>query len=85
MKDKCKYHLENITTTDIDKPMKCLRKSKSNGTDRELKSDAIIHSTGTFRKHVMLLFNSMITHGYIPNAFSLSTMVPIVKNKHGDI
>ena len=33
----------------------------------------------------MLLFNSMITHGYIPNAFSLSTMVPIVKNKHGDI
>ena len=33
----------------------------------------------------MLLFNSMITHGYIPNAFSLSTMIPIVKNKHGDI
>ena len=33
----------------------------------------------------MLLFNSMITRGYIPNAFTLSTMVPIVKNKHGNI
>ena len=33
----------------------------------------------------MLLLNSMITHGYIPNVFSLSTVIPIVKNKHGNI
>ena len=55
------------------------------GADKELTSDASINSTDTFSKHVMLLFNSMITHGYIPNVFSLSTMIPIVKNKHGDI
>ena len=85
MKDKYEYHLANITTTDIDKSTKCLRKSKSYGTDKKLKSDAIISSTDNFSKHVMLLFNSMITHGYIPNALSLSTMIPIVNNKHGDI
>ena len=63
MKDKCEYHIANITTTDIDIDP-CIRKSITDGTEKE--SDAIIHST--FSKHIMLMFNSMITHGYIPSS-----------------
>ena len=45
IKDNCEYHLFYITPTDVDKSIKCLRKSKSDGTDKELKSGVIIHST----------------------------------------
>ena len=33
----------------------------------------------------MLLFNSMLNHGYTPESFLMSTMIPIVKHKHADI
>ena len=38
------------------------------------------------RIHVLLslLFSAFITHGYLPNMFMKTAIVPIIKNKTGD-
>ena len=33
----------------------------------------------------MTLFNAMVNHGYAPETFLMSTMIPIVKNKQANI
>jgi len=35
--------------------------------------------------HLTNLFNMMICHGYVPSQFRISVVVPIVKNKNGNI
>ena len=41
-------------------------------------ADAIIHI------HLSLLFNSFISHGYLPRDFMKTAIVPIIKNKAGN-
>ena len=33
----------------------------------------------------MTLFNAMVKHGYTPESFLMSTMIPIVKNEQSNI
>ena len=35
--------------------------------------------------HLTRLFNLILKHGYVPNAFGEGRVVPIIKDKHGDI
>ena len=81
MKSECKNNFDDISIADVDKSITYLKKSKSDGTDKELDKE----SSKEFSKDIMLLFNSMITHGYTPNALFLSAMIPIIKNKHRNI
>jgi len=34
--------------------------------------------------HVCLLFNSIIRHSYVPDAFGHGIIIPLLKDKHGD-
>ena len=65
-KTNCANHFNKLSLEDIDKSIKFLRKNKSDGTDSNLKSDALIKSTPLFRKHMTLL-NAMVNHGYTPH------------------
>jgi len=44
-------------------------------------SDHIIHGTHKLYIHIALLFNCVISHGFAPVGFRLSTLIPIPKNR----
>ena len=44
-------------------------------------SDHIIHGSYLLRSHITSLFNVMISHGFAPMDFRLSTLIPIHKKK----
>ena len=84
LNNKCMFHFNNLSVDDIHKSIKCLQTEKTDAIDVSLKSDALIHSTDLFKRHLSLLLNSIIIHGYVPDNSLLSTMIPIIKNKLGD-
>ena len=69
-----------FTISDIDSCMLFVKSGKISGPSG-YSSDHIINGTRLLRTHITLLFNSMIVHGFAPDDFKMSTMVPIPKNK----
>ena len=65
---------------DIDSCMLFVKPGKSAGSCG-YSSDHIIHGSYLLRSHITSLFNVMISHGFAPMDFRLSTLIPIPKNK----
>ena len=65
---------------DIDSCMLFVKPGKSAGSCG-YSSDHIIHGSYLLRSHITSLFNVMISHGFAPIDFRLSTLIPIPKNK----
>ena len=63
---------------------KDLKKGKSVGLDN-LSSEHFIYSADRLYVMLALVFNCMILHGYIPSSFMSTVLIPIVKDKKGDI
>lgn len=84
MSSKCDCHIDTLSPHDISTVVKSLRSNKADGVDN-ISSDCIRNGNITLYYYISLLFNSMFTHGSVPESFLLSTMIPIVKNKMGDI
>ena len=61
-----------------------LKRGKHDG-NRGHFSDHIINGTPRLYIYLSLLFNSMLSHGCVPNDFLISTLVPIPKNKRKSI
>ncbi len=47
-----------------------------------LYSDHFINGPNRLFVLLTMLFNTMLTHGYSPDGFNVSTIQPLVKNKH---
>jgi len=47
--------------------------------------EAFIHGGARLRVHLCILFNLFVKHGYVPNQFMQSVIVPSVKCKTGDL
>ena len=47
--------------------------------------EAFIHGGQWLHCYLTLLFNLCLKHGYLPDAFNNSILIPLVKNKTGDI
>jgi len=75
---KCGEHL--IMVSDILDAVNNLKRGKHDG-NRGYFSDHIMNGTPRLHVQLSLLFNSMLSHGYVPKDFLLSTLVPIPKNK----
>ena len=69
-----------FTVGDIDSCMLFAKPGKSAGSCG-YSSDHIIHESYLLRSHITSLFNVMISHGFAPMDFRLSTLIPIPKNK----
>ena len=65
---------------DIDSCMLFVKPGKSAGSCG-YSSDHIIHGSYLLRSHITSLFNVIISHGFAPMDFRLSTLIPIPKNK----
>lgn len=63
--------------------LKCAKKGKSPGLDL-LSTEHFVHADKSVSVFLALLFNSFLSHGYLPAKFMLSAIMPIVKNKTGD-
>jgi len=47
--------------------------------------EAFIHGGARLRVHLCILFNLFVKHGYVPNLFMQSVIIPLVKCKTGDL
>ena len=56
---------------------------KSSGVDG-ISAEHFVFAHSRIQVLLSLLFSVFITHGYLPNMFMKSAIVPIIKNKTGD-
>jgi len=48
-------------------------------------AEHIVYAHPAIVIHLTKLFNAMIAHGYVPNYFGTSIIVPLVKDRCGDV
>jgi len=63
--------------------MNCLRYNNAAGVDGVV-NEHLIFGTNRLVVHQGLLFNAMVRHSFVPRYFCYGTVVPPLKNKHGD-
>ncbi|KAJ2951199.1 hypothetical protein O0L34_g5592 [Tuta absoluta] len=79
--DLCKSRL---TAEDIRKCVHAMKRGKSPGHDG-LSVEHVIYGGQLLHEKIALFMNACIQHGYLPADFMRTLVVPIVKNKTGDI
>ena len=62
----------------------CLRCGEVPGID-SLTTEHFVTAHPSVFVHLTRLFNLILKHDYVPNAFGEGRVVPIIKDKHGDI
>ena len=75
---------EKFTTMDVKLALKDLKCGKSPGTDL-LSSEHFIYANDSICVFLSLLFNAMFIHSYLPGKFMETTIVPLLKDKKGDV
>ena len=71
------HHINHNSVSDA---ISKLKSHKSDGV-YVLLSDSLIHSCRSLHVHLSLLFSAMLRHGTVPQSMSLSTIIPIPKNR----
>ena len=74
-------------TVDIESVERCvqmLKPNKASGHDG-ISAEHVINSHPAVILHFKLLFTMLLTHSYVPLAFGHGIIVPIVKDKRGDL
>jgi hypothetical protein len=74
------YHSHTVIPGEIKKAVKRLKHGKHDG-DNGHYSDHLINGTSRLYTYMSLLFTSMLVHGFSPEGFHISTVIPIPKNK----
>ena len=73
-----------ITPLDIAEAIKYLKSGKAVGYDL-LAAEHFIHSDETVFVLLSLLYTAFITHGFLPDSIMRSIIIPLIKNKTGNI
>ena len=73
-----------ISVEDIEAALRNLKKGKAAGADC-IVAEHILHCHPSIIVHLKLLFHMMLLHGYVPNYFGIGIVVPLVKDKCGDL
>ena len=71
-----------VTSCDVSDSLKKVKLGKSAGIDG-LAAEHFVYSHERISVHLAMLL-SMLTHGYLPDAFMTTSIIPILKNKNGD-
>lgn len=77
-------YIERFTVFDVVGAMKQLKKGKSPGLDG-VSSEHFIYAHDKVAVLSCLLFNSMLAHGYLPANLMSTIVIPLIKDKKGDI
>ena len=82
LKESClKDELCSVSVTDVSKAIKHLKAGKSDG-DTGLKSDHLLHAPVKCYYYLSLLFSAIMFHGFLPQEFLKSVIIPIPKNNN---
>lgn len=73
-----------ITPVDVKEAIKDLKSGKSAGLDN-LTSEHFKYASDKLYVLLCLVINSMLTHGFLPSKFMDTLLIPIVKDKKGNI
>ena len=73
-----------VNTECIERCIGQLKLGKAAGLDN-IVAEHIVHSHPSLVIHIKLLFSMMLNHYYVPDAFGSGVIVPIVKDKSGDL
>ena len=78
-----KVEFFSVTACDVYDSLRQVKLGKSADTDG-LAAEHFVYSHERISVHLAMLFTSMLTHGYLPDAFMTTSINPILKNKNGD-
>jgi len=73
-----------FSVSDVEFAVKQLKSGKAPGFDG-ITVENILYSHPAIIVHLKLLFNMIWCHGYVPNDFGIGIIVPLLKDKLGDI
>ena len=73
-----------ISPDEVKESIKDLKKGKSAGLDH-LSSEHFKFASDRLYVLLSIVFNSMLLHGHLPSIFMDTLIIPIVKNKKGDV
>jgi hypothetical protein len=76
--------VNRITATEIEEAIKMLRKGKACGHDG-ISSEHLIYCNNKIYPLLSILFNAMLVHSYLPEEFMFTLIIPLLKDKKGDI
>ena len=68
----------------IDKCIRSLKLEKACGPD-ELSAEHLVQAHPSLVIHICFLFRSKILHGFVPDKFGVGIIVPLVKDKTGEM
>ena len=74
----------SFSVEQVSRSMLNLKLGKASGPD-ELSAEHLIHSHPSLVIHICLLFRGIATHGYVPNDFGAGIIIPLLKDKLGDV
>jgi Reverse transcriptase (RNA-dependent DNA polymerase) len=73
-----------VTVEDVESVISNMKLGKAAGIDN-LTLEHIIHAHPSIVSHLRNLFNLILKHGYVPNLFGRGIVIPLIKDKHGDV
>ena len=73
-----------ITVELVDKCIRKLHTGKASGPD-ELSAEHLLNAHPSLVVHICLLFRGIAFHGYVPNDFGKGIVIPLLKDKLGNI
>ena len=85
--DSHKDAVQSLPIIEVEVIERCINSLKCNkaaGFDG-IVSESLLHCHPSIIIHLKLLFTMMMKHSYIPNAFSAGVIIPIIKDKGGDL
>ena len=77
------YSALSISVDDVSNGLKLVKLGKSCGVDG-LSAEHFIYAGNYVKVYLSILFTSFISHGYLPDGFMKSAIIPLIKNKTGD-
>ena len=73
-----------LSVEDIESAVRNLKKGKAAGVDN-IVAEHVVNSHPCLIAHLKLLFQMMLLHRYVLNSFGTGIVVPLVKDKSGDL
>jgi len=73
-----------VSMGSVEDCVKMLKLNKAAGIDG-LSAEHIINSHPCVIVHLKLLFTMMLSHSFVPDAFGMGIVIPIIKDKCGDV
>ena len=83
-KTNCDFNVLKVTVNDIQNAINRLDNNKTCGSD-EIYAEHLKYSSEKLYPLLSICFTSLFVHGYLPDTLLTVILVPIIKNKAGNI